>query len=374
MNGNFNVLLSSSSKNLTDKLVQIHQSIMESMPGIARIACALYDPESDLLKTFINSTKSGHAIEGYEYPLSKSRSLVELKSTLACRVIDNIPLSIQEGTEHSDWLLEQGYISSLTVPLTHGDQLLGLVFIDSCEEAYFTEAIQRNLILFCNIISMSISFEISAVKSLLATAKAAREFTSLRDFETGMHLSRMAHFTRLIGKAIKSTYQLSDEFIEHVFLFAPLHDIGKIGIPDHILLKQAKLTPDEYDVIKTHVTKGANIIKKVLEDYQLNYLDDSKIMFNIVAYHHELMDGSGYPNGLKGDNIPIEARMTTAADIFDALTSERPYKRPWSIEAALQEMVKLASVGKVDPACVQALVDNQQQLEAIMTDFADLVD
>ncbi len=356
---------------LTEHLEQLHLQILERFPGTVRIACALYDSKTDLLKTFINSTRSGQAINAYEYPLSESQSLRELKEANSCRVLSDIKTSIPNGTDHSNWLLEQDYRSSFTIPMTNGAHFIGFIFIDADESDYFTETVQRDLLLFANMIIMTISIEINAVNSLLATAQAARDFAHLRDFETGMHLTRMALLARLIARRVQQRFDLGDEIIEHIYLFSPLHDIGKIGIPDRILLKPGRLDKDEYELMREHVIKGETIIRKVLADYQLSYLADSKVMLNIVAYHHEFMDGSGYPRGLKGNEIPVEARITTVADIFDALTSQRPYKTPWTIEDALTELQQMATDGKLDPDCVQALVDEKEQAAYIIHHYLD---
>lgn len=356
---------------LSERLKGLHDCILERSPGVARIACALYDPHTDLLKTFINSTHSGHAINQYEFPLNQSYQLQQLKETGSCRVIDNIEQSIGGGTAHSDWLLEQKYRSSFTIPMATDNHFIGFIFIDSDQEGYFTEQVQRDLILLTKLITLTIVSEISTVQALLATAKAARDFAHLRDFETGMHLNRMALLSRMIAKAIAHKFQFSDEFIEHLYLFSPLHDIGKIGIPDKILLKPGKLDKQEFDIMKEHVNKGIKIIEQVLEDYQLSHLSDSKLMLNIVAGHHEYLDGSGYPKGLSADDIPIEARIVTVADIFDALTSKRPYKEAFSIEVAFDELLSMTDQGKLDRDCVNALIDNAEQAADIVTRFKD---
>ncbi len=356
---------------LTGRLEQLHDRILESIPGIARIACALYDPDTDLLKTFINSTHQGHAIVSYEYPLSQSESLLQMSQQGTCRVIDDIPREIMPGTAHSDWLIEQGYTASFTLPMFNGKRFLGFIFVDSNQSGIFTDAVQRDLILFCNMITMTIATEMSAVQALLATAQAAREFADLRDFETGKHLTRMAQFSRLIAKGVAEHYGFSDEKIEHIYLFASLHDIGKIGIPDKILLKPGRLDPRERAIMQGHVNKGVQIIEKVLEDYQLSHLTDARLMVNIVACHHEFLDGSGYPNGLKAEQIPVEARIVTVADIFDALTSHRPYKTPWEISDALGELEQMAQAGKLDPFCVAALRAEQEKAAQIVSRFRD---
>ncbi|PSL16742.1 metal dependent phosphohydrolase [Marinobacterium halophilum] len=356
---------------LTGRLNQLHGRILESVSGIARIACALYDPNTDLLKTFINSTHTGHAIVSYEYPLSESHSLLEMSKSGTYRIIDDIAEEVSAGTAHSNWLLEQGYSSSFTLPMFNDQRLLGFIFVDSNRCGVFTDAVQRDLVMFCNTITMTIATEISALQALLATAQAVREFANLRDFETGKHLTRMAQFSRLIAKEVAEHYGLSDEKIEHIYLFASLHDIGKIGIPDKILLKQGRLDQDERVIMQGHVHKGVQIIQKVLEDYQLGHLNDAKVMLNIVACHHEFLDGTGYPNGLKADQIPVEARIVTVADIFDALTSNRPYKTPWEVHEAIAELERMAEIGKLDPACVAALKKQQEKMTQIVIKFRD---
>ena len=222
------------------------------------------------------------------------------------------------------------------------------MFYDSFEKNAFTDAIQRDLLLFSNLIQMAVASEIMAIDSLLSTAAAARDFARLRDFETGMHLDRMAQFSRLIAKNLQESHQLSDEYIEQLYLCAPLHDIGKIVIPDAILLKPGRLTSEERSVIQTHVEKGVQWVDKVLSEYSLNAISDADVLRNLIGCHHEFLDGSGYQNGFSGDDIPLEARIITVADIFDALTSQRPYKKPWSVEDAIDELRRMAGEGKLE--------------------------
>lgn len=357
---------------LNERLAILHDRILETMPAIVRVACALYDQQQDQLRTFVNSTRSGEALHAYSAKLSESESLQQLASAGTCRVIDNIADTITNSSPHSDWLLQQNYKSSFTVPMYNNGQLLGFIFFDASERTYFNTAIQRDLLLYCNLINMALSNELAAVRSILASAQVARDFANLRDFETGAHLERMAKYSKLIASGVAEFYGLSDETIEHIYLFAPLHDIGKIGIPDQILLKAGPLTPDERQVMESHVEKGENIMQKVIGDFSLEHLPDSKIMQSIVACHHEFMDGSGYPRQLQGENIPIPARIVTVADIFDALTSLRPYKKPWPVAAAMAELQKMASQGKLDSRCVAALSAQVTQAQEIVQNYPDL--
>jgi len=359
--------------NVNERLSHLHDRILETMPHVARIACTLYDRSHDQLKTFVNSTRGGIALHAYHAKLADSNSLQQLASSGECRVIDNIPEIITHSSPHSDWLLQQKYKSSFTVPMYDNGQFLGFIFFDSMELSYFSHAIQRDLLLYCNLINMALSNELAAVRSVLASAQVARDFANLRDFETGAHLERMAKYAKLIASGVADRYQLCDETIEHIYLFAPLHDIGKIGIPDQILLKAGPLTTDERTIMESHVLKGEQIMQKVIGDFSLEHLPDSKVMQNIVACHHEFMNGSGYPRHLEGSQIPVEARIVTVADIFDALTSQRPYKKPWPVSEAITELQKMVEQGKLDGFCVDALATQLDIAKTIVENYPDPV-
>lgn len=359
------------SSSLTDRLGALHDSILERVPDVHRVACTLYDGPDDLLKTFVNSTRTGLAIAGYQFRLSESRSLSRLARTGEFRTIDNLAETVQPDSPHSAWLLAQGYQSSFTVPMYDNGEFLGFIFFDSTKASAFSLREQRDLLLFCSLINMAISNEMSAVRSILASAMIARDFAKLRDFETGAHLERMARYARLIARETATTHHRTDEFIEHVYLFAPLHDIGKIGIPDRILLKTGRLDDEERATMQTHVELGARMIDKILGDFGLRQLPDSTIMKNIVRYHHELLDGSGYPHGLKGDAIPLEARIVAVADIFDALMSARPYKAAWSYHDTCKELERLVHLGKLDADCVRILCLHEAAIVDIRDRYQD---
>jgi HD-GYP domain-containing protein (c-di-GMP phosphodiesterase class II) len=363
--------LYASNATLNERLNILHDRILTTIPSVDRIAVAIYDELADQLKTFINSTRKGEAITLYDFKLSESPALYDLAVRGTARVIDEIQEIIKSDTQHSEWLKKQGFRSSFTLPIYDNGALMGFIFFDSMTPAAFTLEIQRDLTLYANLINISISNEFTVVRSFITSVKVARDFANLRDFETGAHLERMARYSRIIAKSVAPMYKLSDEFVEHVFLFAPLHDIGKIGISDNILLKPGRLTPEERIIMETHVEKGYEIVEKILGDFALRHLPDSKIMINIVKSHHEFLDGTGYPRGLKNQDIPIEARIVTVADIYDALTSKRPYKAVWSAPNAHNELNKMVWSGKLDSVCVKAIIDHFDEAESIRMQFQD---
>jgi len=180
-----------------------------------------------------------------------------------------------------------------------------------------------------------------------------------RDPETGRHIERMAHYARIIACRLA----LGPEIEQRIFLAAPMHDIGKVAIPDHILLKPGKLTPEEFGVMKTHPLRGAEF----LQGSELPLL---QMAHDIALGHHEKFDGSGYPQGLQGEAIPLAARIVAVADVFDALTSSRPYKTAWEVSRALDFMAE--QCGKhFDPAVFAAFVAGMDEVLQIHASLRD---
>ena len=174
-----------------------------------------------------------------------------------------------------------------------------------------------------------------------------------RDEETGNHILRMSHISELLARTIG--WNNSD--CELMLMASPMHDIGKIGIPDHILLKPGKFEPDEWEIMKTHASIGAKLLDG----------DDSTLMYmarEIALSHHEKWDGSGYPNGLTGEDIPMSGRIAALADVFDALTSQRPYKKAWPVEDAVQ-LIKDNSGKHFDPQLVEVFLQKLPEIQAI---------
>lgn len=355
---------------LSDKLQNIHDVLAERFAFVDRIAIALYDAQTRVLKTFTHSTTGKAPLVLYETPLDKAPSLLSILEQGRPRVVQDLGL-FQEGEhEHTRRIAAQGYRASYTLPMYHNGDFLGFLFFNSHESHCFTDDVLPLLDVFGHLISLTIINELVSIRTLIASVQAARHVTQYRDVETGAHVSRTAHYARMIALELAPKHQLDDEFIEHVFLFSPLHDIGKIGVPDAILRKPGKLTVEEFEVMKTHTSKGREIIDIMLKDFALSSFTQAQILRNIALYHHEAVDGSGYPLGMKGDDIPLEARISAVADVFDALTSRRPYKEPWSNEEAFRALQDWAGT-KLDPECVAVLVNNREKVEAIQARFSD---
>ena len=353
-------------RNLSARLQGLHDQLLEYAPDVERIACALYDESDDLLKTFINSTRNGEVLRSHQYRLHDSESLTHLARSKELRLLTDIQDTLQPTTAHSAYVLAEGFQSSFTVPMYHQGDFLGFMFFDSRKQDTFTPQLQRELVLNANLITMAIANELIAIRSIVGTVSIARDFAEFRDLETGAHLQRIARYARLITKQMAQLIDLDDEYVEHVFLYSPLHDIGKIAIPDRILLKPGKLDPDEWEIMKTHTTRGREMIDRITRDLHIDNLPDDQVLRNIVEFHHEAMDGSGYPTGMSGEDIPLESRIVSVADVFDALTSHRPYKAEWTVDEAVAELHRMVDTGKLDPMCVKAIELERVEVEEIL--------
>ena len=194
-----------------------------------------------------------------------------------------------------------------------------------------------------------------------------------RDNETGAHILRTSKYVELIAQRLRSMNQyveeLSHEAIQDIAQAAPLHDIGKVGIPDAILKKQAPLTEEEWVIMKTHTTLGEQVLRAaMMKDVRHTSVLNAAI--EIASCHHENWDGSGYPKGLRGPEIPLSARMMSLADMYDALMSERVYKKPWTHEEACAEIRRLKGI-RFDPVIVEAFLMEQDHFLEIANTYRD---
>lgn len=189
-----------------------------------------------------------------------------------------------------------------------------------------------------------------------------------RDNDTGDHVLRTRDYVQLIATKAFLTGnfpELTEETINCYIKAAPMHDIGKIAVPDSILRKPGKLTPEEFDEIKKHTTKGEQIVKDVLKFADEEYV---KTAADIAAYHHEKYDGTGYPSGLKGNDIPLSARIMAIADVFDALVSPRCYKEPMSLEKAFG-IIEESSGTHFDPVLAKLFLDSKDEVVGIFDKY-----
>jgi putative two-component system response regulator len=213
--------------------------------------------------------------------------------------------------------------------------------------------------------------EVNAIQDV--TIHAMASLAETRDSDTGNHIRRTQQYVKVLAEKVRDnprfSHFLNDKNIEMLFKSAPLHDIGKVGIPDKILLKPGKFTDEEFEIMKTHTTLGRNAILQAEKELGIE-VPFLKFAKEIAYYHQEKWDGSGYPMGLAGNDIPISARLMAVADVYDALISRRVYKTGMPHEKAVQ----IIGEGKnthFDPDIVDAFIELQDEFKAIAARFVD---
>lgn len=219
-------------------------------------------------------------------------------------------------------------------------------------------------------------FEISQKKdkeiheSQIATIYSLVKLAESRDDHTGEHIERVAVLCRLLATKLLSIPEYKDyideDYIENIYRASPLHDIGKVGISDNILLKPGKLSEEEYETMKAHTTIGANTLIEVKKKYEDNKFLEMGI--NIAYYHHEKWDGTGYPYGLAGESIPLSARIMAIVDVYDALRSKRVYKEAYSHEKSI-EIIKQGAGTNFDPVVLDVFIQNESEFEDAFDKF-----
>lgn len=313
--------------------------------------------------------------------LREGNCFVAPGSLLQRALSSNKPLHIEDleklsvdnpQAEFAAALSRDGYQSALFYPLGEKGQWMAILAFAAKKKAAYN---REHLELLSNIAAqVSRGFEKTVItESLIVSAiTGLAKLAESRDPETGDHLIRMAHYSAIIAEELNKHQryrgQLDSDKVRDILQFAPMHDIGKVGIEDSILLKPGKLSEDERKEMEQHPVIGAEVLRRC--EQQMNDVGHSvfKVGIEIAESHHEKYDGSGYPYGIKGDDIPLPARIVAAADVFDALTSKRPYKEAWPVERALDVMQEEAG-SHFDPLVIDAL---QQSLPRIMEVYEEL--
>lgn len=349
---------------ISAKFRQLRQRIGRRQPAIERIALALYDPRRGCLRNLVDSDHDELQSLGSGFPLADWPALAALVRSGTGGLLAQRPAATSTNAER----LCQAFASSVAHPITLDGTFFGVLLFDSATVDAFSAPDVEEIGIYAELLSTMVAQELSSVQMFVGGLQLARNLAHLRDIETGAHLDRMAHYARLIAREIAAARGLDDEFVEHVFLFAPLHDIGKVGVPDCILLKPSSLSEEEKQVMDGHVALGLDMIDRMIADFGLSRLPQLELLRNIVAHHHEYLDGSGYPQGLAADAIPLEARIVATADVLDALCCRRRYKRSWPMAEALEEVARMSG-SKLDRECVAAVLRCREEVEAIHRRF-----
>ena len=294
-------------------------------------------------------------ITDYRMPIMDGVEVIrEFRKLDGCQDVPVVVVTIVEDTDVRYMALEAGATDFLARPFDHYEcqaRCRNLLDLYKHQKA----ARNRALVLEQQVYRATEDIRTREADALICLAKAGE----YRDEGTGNHIFRMAHYCLEIARALG----LGKEECELNERASPMHDIGKIGIPDSILLKPGKLTQAERAIMQTHTIIGHDILGGSASSYL-------KLGAKIALSHHEWFDGSGYPYGLEGSEIPIEARIVAVADTLDALTTTRPYKSAWSMEDSLRHIKDDAGI-HFDPDCVKALLSREDAIRRIFNDLPD---
>lgn len=356
-------------KNIGQQVVNVHEQLRLEWPHLKHIAIGFYEAENDELHLFANPDGNDSLLLQYRQPLSLFPDLRSLIDDKIPAIVDNLALfDLSNASSHR---MNSYFHSSFVIPmyLQNGD-LMGIIFFDASEKEFFTKPIRDHLSVYSRLIGSMVMSNILPLKMLQAAVSMTQKMTRFKDEETAGHMARVAHYSRMIAESLAPTHRLSDEFINYILLYAPLHDIGKMGIPDHILLKPGRLDAEEYVIMQMHVTKGVEIIDLLLSSFDLGKYDHTEMLRNIAGYHHERQNGTGYPNRLLGADIPIESRIVAVADVFDAMSNPRPYHKGRSIDETFEYLQ--SNAGELfDPECVKALLQRKEEIVDIRKVFVE---
>lgn len=275
-------------------------------------------------------------------------------SPLAQQLIPILVLTGRQGAEVRNRALQSGAQDFVNKPFDQTEVMLRVKNLLRVRAAYLA---QTNLAIELENRVRERTTELNAATDFLVERLAMAG--EMRDTDTGKHVLRVGQYARMLADA----YGLPPEIGYLLEKAAPLHDLGKIGIPDSILLKRGKLTDGERSVMNNHTEMGANL----LADHSSMLV---QMASSIALSHHERWDGMGYPQGLSAESIPVEGRITSICDVFDALTSARPYKEAWSLDRALNYLDEMAG-SQFDPKLVTLFIDNVDKVIAIKQSYLD---
>jgi putative two-component system response regulator len=318
--------------------------------------------ESDLPPDLILLDIMMPDMDGYQ-------TCVRLQSRAKTRHIPIIFLTAKAEVEDETYGLELGAVDYITKPISPP---ILLARVKTHLELKRMQDFLRDKNQFLETEVQKRTAEVTAIQDV--TIHAMASLAETRDNETGNHIRRTQHYIKVLAEKLRYhprfAYFLDDDkTLEMLFKSAPLHDIGKVGIPDRILLKPGRFEPEEFEIMKTHTTIGRDAIEHA--EQQLGIQMPFLTLAKEIAYgHQEKWDGSGYPQGLAGDDIPISARLMAVADVYDALISRRVYKAGMPHEKAV-EIIRQGRAQHFDPDIVDAFLELQDNFKDIAASFAD---
>ncbi|MBI9013913.1 MAG: HD domain-containing protein [Clostridiales bacterium] len=301
-----------------------------------RIGIAVITNDGDSIEALTAKSDSEVILDkGYTQTL-KTSSLKQIINNHEVRIINDLEVYYKAHpvSGSTSMIIDEGMKSSISLPLFHEDRAIGVVFFSSDKSHIYNEKHQQFLINIANALGTSLEKSFVIENLMISTVRGFAKIVESKDNITGNHIDRISHYSAFVSKNLESSFdEIDEKFITSIKRLSPLHDIGKVGIPDYILNKPGRLTEDEMSIMKTHSLHGAGVLEELLVSIGAN---EFEMAVDIAKYHHEKVNGTGYPEGLTDAQIPLSARIVALVDVFDALTSERPYKKAFTFEEAIK--------------------------------------
>lgn len=269
-------------------------------------------------------------------------------------------------------ILEEGIRSSITLPLEVNGKALGFLFFSSREKNVYTEMHVTFLSNIRNAIALAFEKDVFVDELVYSSTLALAKMAEARDEDTASHLDRMRRYSVLLAELLRAEDlyggRISPDFIHSLDRFSPMHDIGKVGIRDAVLLKPGRLDEAEMAHMRTHAHYGANVLREAENNMARSGRTFFQMGIRIAESHHEWWDGSGYPEGLRGEAIPLEARIVAVADVLDALTTRRPYKEPYPFAKSI-DMILSEDGSHFDPLMAKVLRIHEDRFSDLYEEF-----
>ncbi|MEZ8272887.1 HD-GYP domain-containing protein [Vibrio splendidus] len=344
----------------------------EHYPILSRLSVVLCN-ENRASNYFVSDTLCQEAEHRHvEQELTPESALSRMAESLDTRIIND--LTTISSTKQISHLLDLGHQSSYTTPIHHQESNLGFVFINASSTGFFAnQTIQCDIAYLTQVISSLFVQWFERQRHFQSSLAIALNMGHARDPETKEHLIRMGKYSEQIARTLSHTKrEITHQFIHRIRLYAPFHDIGKYRIPDKVQFSSARFNEEERNIMNNHTLYGEEVIDDVVALSHHSSMCSEEIQFikNIVRHHHERFDGSGLPDALSNTAIPLEARIVTLADVFDALMSKRAYKHAWSLDEVM-EYIEVQNGSMFDPECVVALKQNLDGFMAIREQYND---
>lgn len=371
-NAIFQHLLARTVGDLGQRLEALHGVVQSRYEFVSRMAIALFDSGGASVCTFFSSEQTLH-VEASQLELDLE-ALGDAQSLLVSRREGDSAASL---TVFGQDLLRRhlrpsGFLSSYTYPICVDGAPIAVLLFEARVPHAFSPPVVEFLDPLAQVVVDLFLLRTKEARGLIDSVELAVGLMQARDVETGQHLARMSDYAAIIAEGVADAWRLDETFVDHLALLAPLHDIGKVGIPDAILLKPGPLDEAEWTTMRRHVLIGKDITDRMITDLGAHGSMVAARARNIVLWHHERGDGSGYPHGLKMAAIPPEARIVAVADVYDTLASSRAYKQPRPEAECVAILAEEASAGRLDADCVAALIDARERRRHVRHTLRDV--